>query len=76
MELVREENEHGLLGAKITGGGAGGTVAILGWNTPTSEASFQRVLGKYAAWSKSEPYVFSGSSAGCDVFGIVQVSYP
>lgn len=76
VEFVREENEHSLLGAKITGGGAGGTVAILGWNTPTSEASFQRVLGKYAAWSKSEPYVFSGSSAGCDVFGIVQVSYP
>ncbi|HEX7394198.1 MAG TPA: galactokinase family protein, partial [Anaerolineaceae bacterium] len=66
VEYVREEKAHDLLGAKITGGGAGGTVAILGWNTPIAEASFQHVLGKYAAWSKSEPYVFSGSSAGCD----------
>lgn len=76
VELVREEKDNDLLGAKITGGGAGGTVAILGWNTPIAEASFQHVLAKYAIWSKSEPYVFSGSSAGCDRFGLVRVSYP
>jgi galactokinase len=75
VELVRQEKENGLLGAKITGGGAGGTVAILGWNTPVAEASFQNVLAKYAIWSKSEPYVFSGSSAGCDKFDILRVSY-
>ncbi len=76
VELVREEKANDLLGAKITGGGAGGTVAILGWNTPVAEAAFQDVLKKYAAWSKSEPYVFSGSSAGCDKFGVARVSYP
>ena len=76
VELVREEKNHDLLGAKITGGGAGGTVAILGWNTPAGESSFQSVLENYAAWSKSKPYVFSGSSAGCDKFGVVRVSYP
>ncbi len=75
IELVREEKDHGLLGAKITGGGAGGTVAILGWNTSAAEEAFQLVLAKYAAWSKSEPYVFSGSSAGCDRFGVVRISY-
>jgi len=75
VELVREEKDHDLLGAKITGGGAGGTVAILGWNTPVAEASFKRVLTKYATWSKSEPYVFFGSSAGCDKFGILRISY-
>jgi galactokinase len=75
VELVREENTSYLLGAKITGGGAGGTVAILGWNTPAAEIAFQRVLDKYAAWSKSEPFVFRGSSAGCDKFGVIRVSY-
>jgi galactokinase len=76
VSLVRDEKSHDLLGAKITGGGAGGTVAILGWNTPVAEQAFQRVLAKYAAWSRSDPYVFSGSSAGCDKFGVVRVSYP
>lgn len=76
VELVREEKGADLLGAKITGGGAGGTVAILGWNTPIAEAAFQRVLTKYAAWSKITPYVFTGSSAGCDRFGVVRISYP
>ncbi len=74
VELVREEKAYELLGAKITGGGAGGTVAILGWNTPVAETAFQRVLEKYAAWSKSEPYVLSGSSAVCDISGAVQLS--
>jgi galactokinase len=76
VELVRQEKAHDLLGAKITGGGAGGTVAILGWNTPVAKAAFQRVLTKYAAWSKSDPYVFSGSSDGCDKFGVVRFTYP
>jgi galactokinase len=76
VALVREEKDKGLLGAKITGGGAGGTVVILGWNTPLGEASFQRVLARYAIWSKSEPFVFSGSSAGSDRFGVVRITYP
>lgn len=75
VELVREENAGNLLGAKITGGGAGGTVAILGWNTPRAEKAFQRVVEKYEAWSKIKPYVFSGSSAGSDRFGILRVAY-
>jgi L-arabinokinase len=75
VELVRAEKNSDLLGAKITGGGAGGTVAILGWNNSAAEDAFQRVLSKYADWSKKEPYVFTGSSAGCDKFGVVRVLY-
>jgi galactokinase len=75
VELVRAEIGHGLLGAKITGGGAGGTVAILGWNRPDAQAAFQRVVEHYTAWSKSEPYLFTGSSAGCDKFGVLRVNY-
>ena len=73
VELVRDEKGNDLLGAKITGGGAGGTVAILGWNTPDAEKVFKRVLDRYAAWSKTVPYVFSGSSAGSDKFGVLRI---
>lgn len=74
VELVREEKAKDLLGAKITGGGAGGTVAILGWNTPDAEKAFNRVRDRYASWSKTVPYVFSGSSPGSDKFGVLRVS--
>jgi galactokinase len=70
VSLVREENKSGLLGAKITGGGAGGTVAVLGWNTSGAQSAFDRVVIAYRKWSGVEPYIFKGSSAGCDVFGV------
>jgi L-arabinokinase len=69
VKLVREECASGkLYGAKITGGGGGGTVAVLG--SHDSENAFQRVIQKYAEIRKCEPYVFDGSSAGADRFGI------
>jgi L-arabinokinase len=75
VDLVRTEKESDLLGAKITGGGAGGTVAVLGWNTPLAEEALKRVVQNYAAWYRSDPYVFDGSSAGCDKFGVLKISY-
>ena len=69
VELVREECAGGqLYGAKITGGGGGGTVAILG--SDNAEEAFQRVVGKYANTWGSQPYIFEGSSMGADRFGI------
>ena len=75
VELVRGQESSGLWGAKITGGGAGGTVAVLGSNTPDGEAAFSRVVDQYHLWSGSEPYVFQGSSAGCDKFGVIEARY-
>ena len=75
VELVRGEEGNGLVGAKVTGGGAGGTVAVLGMNTPGADAAFRGVVDKYRAWSGKEPYLFEGSSAGCDRFGVEQVRY-
>ncbi len=75
VELVRSEKTNGLVGAKITGGGAGGTVAVLGINAPASESAFKRVVDKYQAWSGSEPFLFEGSSAGCDRFGVQRIQY-
>ena len=69
VELVREELGPGkLYGAKITGGGAGGTVAVLG--AKGARDSFERVVNRYAEEQGAVPYVFEGSSAGADKFGV------
>ena len=69
IQLVRDELGEGkLYGAKITGGGAGGTVAILG--AKGAGASFERVVNRYAEVQGRTPYVFQGSSPGADKFGI------
>lgn len=75
VDLVRAENTNGLYGAKITGGGAGGTVAVLGENSSRAKNAFQRVTDQYLQWSKKEPYIFEGSSVGCDVFGVQRISF-
>ena len=70
VELVREECGAGkkLYGAKVTGGGGGGTVAVLG--ADDADDAFRRVVQKYAEARKCQPYVFEGSSIGADRFGI------
>ena len=68
VDLVREQGD-GLLGAKVTGGGAGGTVAILG--KKDAREAFDRVVERYAEIRRTEPYVFDGSSMGADRFGVI-----
>ena len=61
--------ERGLYGAKVTGGGAGGTVAILGRRN--ARKAFEKVVHAYAEARHIEPYVIDGSSMGADRFGVV-----
>jgi L-arabinokinase len=69
VSLVRDELGNGqLYGAKITGGGAGGTVAVLG--SCEARESFHRVVERYAEHLGSQPYIFEGSSQGADEFGV------
>jgi galactokinase len=70
VELVRKE--AGLFGAKITGGGSGGTVAVLG--DQTSHAAIERVVDSYAKETGHQPYVFNGSSPGALAFGRLRFS--
>ncbi len=71
VDLVREEgSENGLFGAKITGGGAGGTVAVLARNDAAD--AFSRVVQRYKEHTGISPYVFEGNSDGADQYGIVQ----
>jgi L-arabinokinase len=65
VDLVRKEPD--LFGAKITGGGSGGTVAVLG--DQTSRAAIERVVESYTKQTGHRPYIFSGSSPGCLAFG-------
>src|ERR1700752_515869 len=51
---------QGLFGAKITGGGSGGTVAVLG--NSDAEPAVLDVAHRYAAMMGHEPYIFRGSS--------------
>lgn len=59
--------EQGLFGAKITGGGSGGTVAVLGRSD--AEPAVLDIAHRYAAMTGHEPYVFRGSSPGSAAFG-------
>ncbi|MCA9263185.1 MAG: hypothetical protein KDA60_05030 [Planctomycetales bacterium] len=63
VELVKEAGPAaGLYGAKITGGGSGGTVAVLGKQSASD--AIQEIARQYAAESGHERYVFQGSSPG------------
>jgi galactokinase len=69
VELVRAAGvERGLFGAKITGGGSGGTVAVLGRSD--ARATVIDVANSYANLTGHQPYIFSGSSPGSTAFGI------
>jgi L-arabinokinase len=68
VELVRATGvNQGLFGAKITGGGSGGTVAVLG--DREAETAVKNVADRYTALMGYEPYIFSGSSPGSAAFG-------
>ena len=78
VELVKESASRaaGLYGAKITGGGSGGSVCILGSRTEQSEEAVRAVAAEYQRRTGLEPYVFSGSSLGADQFGRLIVRFP
>ncbi len=63
----------GLFGAKITGGGSGGTVAVLGRRG--SEDAVRSVAAKYEEVTGRRPQIFSGSSPGAFRFGSETVSF-
>jgi galactokinase len=72
VELARELGPgRGIFGAKITGGGGGGTVAVLG--RADAEDSLETIVDRYRARTSIDAYVFRGSSVGADRFGVVVV---
>jgi len=73
VDMVRKETNNDLYGAKITGGGAGGTVAILGKDTAKASEVIAHIVDDYRNQTGIEPFLFEGSSVGADVFGILKI---
>ena len=72
VELVREAGaDAGLYGAKITGGGSGGTVAVLGRRDANDAVA--EVARRYAEERGHAPHVFGGSSPGSAAFGHIRL---
>ena len=69
-ELVSRALKAGFPGAKMTGGGAGGVVAILGRSGPETRRAIQDIAQQYGADRYAMPYIFDGSSNGVDAFGV------
>lgn len=59
---------QGIYGARITGGGSGGVVAILARSD--ADSLVRSIAGQYAGDSGLGGYVFSGSSAGASVVSL------
>jgi len=63
VELVAQAGaSRGVFGAKITGGGSGGTVAILG--TEAAESAVRLIAREYEAETGREAVVFARSGMG------------
>ncbi|CAA0843080.1 L-arabinokinase [Striga hermonthica] len=62
-----------LFGAKITGGGSGGTVCVIGKNLLRSSEQILKIQQKYKATTGFLPYVFEGSSPGAGKFGYLKI---
>jgi galactokinase len=67
-ELVSRALKAGFPGAKMTGGGGGGVVAILGCSG--DHRAVHSVAREYAAGRDAVPHIFEGSSDGVDAFGV------
>lgn len=73
VRLVRESGAgEGLYGAKITGGGSGGTVAVLGRRDARPQV--EAIAREYERRTHHRPLVIEGSSPGACVFGHLRLS--
>lgn len=68
------KSEDGTLyGAKITGGGSGGTVCVMGRNSLGSSHQIIEIQQRYKGATGFLPYVFDGSSPGAGRFGYLKI---
>lgn len=70
VELAAKSEK--LCGAKITGGGSGGTVAVLG--RKGADAEIEKIAAEYEKQTGYQPYIFSGSSLGAAEFGHLKLN--
>jgi len=64
VRLVREREVEGLYGAKITGGGSGGTVAVLCDQGEQVDRAIRQIMEIYHKETGNQPEAFLGTSPG------------
>lgn len=62
-----------LYGAKITGGGSGGTVCVIGRNSLCSSQQILEIQWRYKNATGYLPFLFEGSSPGAGKFGFLKI---
>ena len=72
VELAQKQSPS-LRGAKITGGGSGGTVVVFG-DASRADAAVAAVAARYEAETGYSPKLFRGSSMGAFAFGVLHVT--
>jgi len=65
--------DRGFFGAKITGGGCGGTVAILMRNDPQTHDALEDLRSRYSGDTGRTTMLFDGSGPGAAAWGTVTV---
>jgi L-arabinokinase len=74
VQLAREAGaSEGIFGAKITGGGSGGTVAVLGRRAAGPRVA--EIARDYEARTGRATYLFEGSSPGAAAVGGVRIDF-
>ncbi|KAM7265408.1 hypothetical protein ACFE04_003091 [Oxalis oulophora] len=68
-----KSNDGTLFGAKITGGGSGGTVCVIGRNCLRSSEQIIEIQERYKDATGYLPFLFEGSSPGAGKFGYVKI---
>lgn len=75
VDAVRSRSvEKGLYGAKITGGGSGGTVAIFGTREAITR-EIPAIAEEYTRLTGFIPDIFEGSSPGAVEFGVLRYAF-
>jgi L-arabinokinase len=69
VDLVRQRERAGLYGAKITGGGSGGTVAVMCDVSARADRAIDEILSEYESKTGRKPEAFTGSSPGAWAVG-------
>ncbi|MDE2125830.1 MAG: GHMP kinase [Armatimonadetes bacterium] len=70
VDLIRTEGRaNDLYGARITGGGSGGVVAVLSRDGDRADAAIERVSARYRAETGLSGAIIGGTSPGAVAFG-------
>ncbi|MCH7814469.1 MAG: GHMP kinase, partial [Planctomycetes bacterium] len=74
VNLLRAEGPAtGILGAKVSARGAGGTVVVLHTDTDGAREAIRRATDQYARLTDLDPRIFAGTSPGAGAWGVHEI---